>query len=142
MKRLNKKGFTLVELLAVIVILALLMVVATRSIGSIMDSSKKSAMETELKKILSSYNTYKEQKIIDPNADIKIITKDAAIDSNGVISGSDGGYHFTINTASGNFCITDTNKGSEGSFVDTDITYNTNGSNETLNYHASIKACP
>jgi len=53
MKRLNKKGFTLVELLAVIVILALLMVVAASSIGGVQDSAKKKALETEAKKIVS-----------------------------------------------------------------------------------------
>ena len=41
MIKLNKKGFTLVELLAVIVILALLMVVATRTIGTSLTNSKK-----------------------------------------------------------------------------------------------------
>ena len=50
---MNKKGFTLVELLAVIVILALLMVVATRTIGSIMGDSKKQAAKTEAQKVVS-----------------------------------------------------------------------------------------
>ena len=53
MKELNKKGFTLVELLAVIVILALLIVVATRAIGSIQKNSKMSLLESESKKILT-----------------------------------------------------------------------------------------
>ena len=44
MKKLNKKGFTLVELLAVIVVLALLMVVAASSIGSALENSKKKAL--------------------------------------------------------------------------------------------------
>lgn len=51
MKKLNKKGFTLVELLAVIVILALLMVVATSTIGSSLTKSKVSAMGTEAQKL-------------------------------------------------------------------------------------------
>ena len=42
--KLNKKGFTLVELLAVIVVLALLMVVAASSIGSALDNSKQKAL--------------------------------------------------------------------------------------------------
>lgn len=53
MKRLNKKGFTLVELLAVIVILALLMVVATRTIGNTLTNSRTEAMKTEASKIVS-----------------------------------------------------------------------------------------
>ena len=41
MKRLNKKGFTLVELLAVIVILALIMAIAIYSISGILQSSRE-----------------------------------------------------------------------------------------------------
>lgn len=54
MKKLNKKGFTLVELLAVIVVLALLMVVAASSIGTALENSKKSALKTEAQKVLTS----------------------------------------------------------------------------------------
>lgn len=53
MIKLNKKGFTLVELLAVIVILALLMVVATRTIGGSLSKSKEAAIETEAQKMVS-----------------------------------------------------------------------------------------
>lgn len=53
MKKLNKKGFTLVELLAVIVILALLMVVAASAIGNVQTNAKSSAMKTEARKIIS-----------------------------------------------------------------------------------------
>ena len=52
--KLNKKGFTLVELLAVIVVLALLMVVAASSIGSALDNSKKSALKTQAQKVLTT----------------------------------------------------------------------------------------
>ena len=38
MKRMNRKGFTLVELLAVIVILAILMAIAATNIGSVIDN--------------------------------------------------------------------------------------------------------
>ena len=52
--KLNKKGFTLVELLAVIVVLALLMVVAASSIGSALENSKKNTLKTETQKVLTS----------------------------------------------------------------------------------------
>ncbi len=42
MKRLDKKGFTLVELLAVIVILALIMAIAIYSISGVLTSSRQS----------------------------------------------------------------------------------------------------
>ena len=41
MKKLNNSGFTLVELLAVIVVLALLMVVAASSIGNSLNNAKR-----------------------------------------------------------------------------------------------------
>lgn len=55
MKRLNKKGFTLVELLAVIVVLALLMVVAANSVGTALDNSKKKTLQTEAQKVLTNF---------------------------------------------------------------------------------------
>ena len=45
MKRLNKKGFTLVELLAVIVILALIMAIAVYSISGVLTSSRESVFK-------------------------------------------------------------------------------------------------
>jgi type IV pilus assembly protein PilA len=48
----NKKGFTLVELLAVIVILAVILAIAVPSISTVMDSAKKSAFEDNVKLII------------------------------------------------------------------------------------------
>ena len=42
-----KKGFTLVELLAVIVILAIILAIAIPGISNIIDSSKKGAAEND-----------------------------------------------------------------------------------------------
>jgi type IV pilus assembly protein PilA len=64
----NKKGFTLVELLAVIVILALIMGIAVVSIGSVLQSSKKKIMFENAQSIL---NGVKKQLLINndtPNA--------------------------------------------------------------------------
>lgn len=47
MKRINNKGFTLVELLAVIVILAILVLVALPNITGVMANARKSAFRTE-----------------------------------------------------------------------------------------------
>lgn len=43
----NKKGFTLVELLAVIVVLAVVMVIATTAIGPILTKTRKGALGSE-----------------------------------------------------------------------------------------------
>lgn len=45
--KLNKKGFTLVELLAVIVILAVVMLIAVTAVGPMMTKSRKSALGVE-----------------------------------------------------------------------------------------------
>ena len=44
---MNKKGFTLVELLAVVAILAILILVALPNVLSMFNKAKKSAFETE-----------------------------------------------------------------------------------------------
>lgn len=47
----NKKGFTLVELLAVIVILATILLIAGTTVGPLMEKSKKNALSTEGKQL-------------------------------------------------------------------------------------------
>ena len=49
--RNNKKGFTLIELLAVIVILAIIMVIAVPQILNVIENSRKSAWESNVKMI-------------------------------------------------------------------------------------------
>lgn len=53
----NTKGFTLVELLAVIVILAVLIVIAMPSVLKIMENARRSAFETEVKSYLKAAQT-------------------------------------------------------------------------------------
>ena len=48
---MNKKGFTLVELLAVIAILAILVIIALPNVLSMFNSAKQSAFETQVKEI-------------------------------------------------------------------------------------------
>ena len=98
MKKLNKKGFTLVELLAVIVILALLMVVATRTIGNSLTSAKLNAMQTEARKLFSK--TYEEVKsnVMLGNLDQTTTTYSyGTLNAAGnKLTGTDGDYSFTI----------------------------------------------
>lgn len=51
---LNKKGFTLVELLAVIVILALLIVITANTVLPMMNKSKQNAMVVYAERVLSN----------------------------------------------------------------------------------------
>jgi prepilin-type N-terminal cleavage/methylation domain-containing protein len=52
--KLNKKGFTLVELLAVIVVLAIIMIIAIPSVMTAMNNAKKGAFKIEAQKVLTN----------------------------------------------------------------------------------------
>ena len=54
MLKMNKKGFTLVELLAVIVILALLIVITANTVLPMMNKSKKNAMVVYAERVLNT----------------------------------------------------------------------------------------
>lgn len=53
----NKKGFTLVELLAVIVILGVLLLIAVPAVSNIIDSSKKKSFESAAKLMIENVET-------------------------------------------------------------------------------------
>lgn len=98
MKRLNKKGFTLVELLAVIVVLALLMVVAASSIGSALTNAKKNTLKTEAQKIITNVyqNAYSQYMLNGNMTQLSGYTSVAASGANYLITGKDGKYDFTV----------------------------------------------
>lgn len=58
MKKLNKKGFTLVELLVVIVILVIIMSIAIPSITSSLDRSKEKQRKAKIELIESAGEIY------------------------------------------------------------------------------------
>ena len=51
---MNKKGFTLVELLAVIAILAILVIVALPNVLGMFNNAKKNTFTTEVKQVAKS----------------------------------------------------------------------------------------
>ena len=57
-KTMNKKGFTLVELLAVIVILAVIILVAMNAVIPQMENARKSSFETEIQTFAKAAETY------------------------------------------------------------------------------------
>lgn len=57
MKKLNKKGFTLVELLSVIVILSVVVLIATNAVVPMMSSAKKQVLATEANKFMGVAKT-------------------------------------------------------------------------------------
>lgn len=56
-KRLNNKGFTLVELLAVVVILAVVMGIAATQVLSSMNNSKKGSLNNSAKSVSQAFQT-------------------------------------------------------------------------------------
>lgn len=57
MKKINKKGFTLVELLAVIVILGILLLIAVPSVNNIIKNSRKKAFLSQVKLAVENVET-------------------------------------------------------------------------------------
>ena len=68
----KKKGFTLVELLAVIVILAVILIIAMPRISDVINNSKKSSFEATAKLIASqAEKKYTENQVLDGSGAIK-----------------------------------------------------------------------
>jgi type IV pilus assembly protein PilA len=61
----NKKGFTLVELLAVIVILAIILAIAVPGISGIITNAKKGSFESDVKMIITGI----EYKVLEASID-------------------------------------------------------------------------
>ena len=128
MKKLNKKGFTLVELLAVIVILALLMVVATRTIGGSLANSRRSGLQTEAKKLLSkSYEDIQEAIMMGYSTPAFTYVEKAADGTAATIQTS--GTTHTIKLKDGQFNAVITFTGNNTNYKITDICINDGNNN-------------
>ena len=95
MKKINRKAFTLIELLAVIVILALIMSIAVFSMSGILDSSKTNAKNRNIEGILDAVSkTYKTAMLSGTNLNLPI---EATISSDGVITLTQNGNEVVVN---------------------------------------------
>lgn len=85
---MNKKGFTLAELIGVIVVLALICLITVPSITSVLKDNKKSLCETQLNNVLAAARNYASENLLSMPAndgETKTITIQDLID-NGNIS--------------------------------------------------------
>lgn len=76
--RNREEGFTLVELLAVIVILGLIVAIAVPAIGSIMDDAKKNTADANTELIIDAARLYDVENDID---DVTGVTVQVLIDA-------------------------------------------------------------
>lgn len=67
MKETNKKGFTLVELLAVIVILGVLLMIAVPAIQNVIKKSKRNSFESAIKLTLENVETLSSTAMVSGN---------------------------------------------------------------------------
>ncbi len=101
MERLNKKGFTLVELLSVIVILSVVVLIATNAVVPMMAGAKKDALALEANKFMTSAKALYSQE----NASgTKCYSYEDVINS-GLVEKNDDAYHgsFLIEEKNGKF---------------------------------------
>ena len=84
MKKLNNKGFTLVELLAVIIILAIVVGISIPSITNIINGSKDSALSVAVESAVDSLQDQYDIYNIDPAAASTLISEVMAKGSTGL----------------------------------------------------------
>lgn len=85
-KRLNQKGLTLIELLAVIVILAIIAAIAVPAIGNIINNSRDKAILAETSNILAGARIAKnDNECLAPDANNVVVCQGAKL--NGFVEG-------------------------------------------------------
>lgn len=96
MKKTLKKGFTLVELVIVIAVIAILSAVLIPTFGNVISNAKKSAAQSEASNAISQYVTNQAQAGADTNiADGYVIVLDSRfdiVDSNATTNKVDAGW--------------------------------------------------
>lgn len=96
--RKNKKGFTLVELLAVIAILGVIMVIAVPNVMGIIDKNKKDTYISDAKQLLTlaeyKFRSGKDGIPVKINSGEAIVLRLACLDAAEITKGPNGGdYH-------------------------------------------------
>ena len=139
-KRFNKKGFTLVELLAVIVILAVLIMLALPNVMNIMENARKSAFETEVKSYLKAAQTKYTEKVTEGVSGTTMVFTNSGTDNNSCTVATpckvdiDGDYTYSI---------TVTSSGTDGAKYTYTINNGTyKAENNNVKYNAEVTVNP
>ncbi|WP_075982458.1 type II secretion system protein [Bacillus massilinigeriensis] len=103
----NQKGFTLVELLAVIVILGIIAAIAIPSIGGIIQKSKEDAVKADAIQIINAAKTYvasegipESSGTIDPE-NIEMLVEKGSVTVTGITATFDSDTNRTVITITG-----------------------------------------
>lgn len=118
-KKLNQKGLTLVELLAVIVILGIIAAIAVPAIGNIITNSKVNALKADGQNILAAAQMYFTENGSKDGVDVtqKTLTDDGFLEDAGGFAGTEAVAATVNKTAKGNTITgTATNKGIKVAF--------------------------
>ena len=93
--KMNKKGFTLVELLAVIVVLAIIILVAMPAVMSAMDKARKNSLKNEANEIIKIAQTAYAEDVMNGKAvgGTDICYPIAWLKANGFLEKNDDNYH-------------------------------------------------
>lgn len=149
MKKLNKKGFTLVELLAVIVVLAIIMVLTVPSVLSSMNSARQSSFLLYAGKMLeAAQGKYQSESLLTTPGecyDLTYLSGNGSTQYSGyvfVTADTEGNLTFKLRMYDGNYQIgytTDSNIGD----VEDGVTYATIETlKKSLSDKKSLKAAP
>ena len=110
--KMNKKGFTLVELLAVLAIIALIGMIAVPNVISLMDNNKKDQMINDAQRLISLAKV-----VVPDNRDFRISNQQTlklymkALDPNKSISPDPDGYDYNRDASfveynkNGSYCV-------------------------------------
>ncbi|WP_025783507.1 type II secretion system protein [Sporosarcina sp. D27] len=119
----NEKGLTLVELLAVIVILGIIAAIAVPSIGNIIENSRFKAIKGDAQTILSAANMYYAESDTKTDVTLPMLKEKGFINDSGafkiddekvIVTYKSGGNTFTGTGKSGSYSLTITGLTSKG----------------------------
>lgn len=88
-KRLNQKGLTLIELLAVIVILAIVAAIAIPAIGNLISNSRVGAIKGDALNVYSAANIYFTENSDETTADLTDLTTGGYLESAGSLTAAE-----------------------------------------------------
>lgn len=95
-KRLNQKGLTLIELLAVIVILAIVAAIAVPAIGNLIQNSRYNAVKADALNVLSAANIYFAENSAETDVTVAELKTAKLLDTSGKILDTVGSDASTI----------------------------------------------